>query len=368
MTTVSKPITNQQKAKTGHPASTPLLEWIVALTGLLFVAGIFFDGWAHNHGRVDDSFFTVYHAVMYSAYGISALLFAGLQMVNVNKGYRWSRALPRGYMLGLVGVGVFAVGGLGDMLWHESFGIEENLEALLSPTHLLLGVGAFLIAGTPFRAAWQRSDSAHGWTVHLPMLVSVVGMLGILTFFTQYTFYTIDTEGLIGRRPYGLRGLEDIFGITAFLMPSAFITGFLLLLLRRWRLPFGAVTLLLLANALMMTIMDLETDTADEYLLVLGVLVGAFAISGLLIDLFIWRFKPSVNRPGALRFFAAFAPFVIILSVLAGLQALGTLTEAGGLWWAIHMWLGLPTVGAMGGLLLSALVLPPEIPEVAESD
>lgn len=365
MTTVSSPISEKQQTRAGHPASTPLLEWLVALTGLLFVAGIFFDGWAHNHGRVDDSFFTIYHAVMYSAYGISALLFAGLQMLNVNKGYRWSRALPKGYTLGMVGVGIFALGGLGDMLWHTAFGIEENLEALLSPTHLLLGVGAFLIAGTPFRSAWQRRDTAQGWKDLLPMIISAIGMLSILTFFTQYTYFTIDTTGLIGRRPYGLRGLEDIFGIMAFLLPSAFITGFLLLMLRRWVLPFGSITIFLLANALLMTIMDLETDTAGEYAGVLALLVAGFLVTGLILDSFVRWLKPSAEREVWLRVFAALAPALLSLSVLGGLQVLGIVAGSGGLWWAIHMWMGLPTVAAIGGLLLSYLVLPPAIPETA---
>lgn len=365
MATVTQSGAVRQSGQVGHPASAPLLEWLVALTGLLFVGGIFFDGWAHNHGRVDESFFTVYHAVMYSAYGISALLFAGLQWANVTKGYAWSRALPRGYMAGLVGVAIFAIGGLGDMLWHAAFGIEENLEALLSPTHLLLGVGGFLIVGTPFRAAWQRREPQQGWGDLLPMIVSVVGMVSLLTFFTQYTYFTIDTDGLLGRRPYGLRGLEDIFGIMAFLVPSAFITGFLLLMLRRWRLPFGAITVLLLANALLMTIMDLETATARDYAIVMILLVGAFVMAGLLLDVFMWRFSPSPENVLALRAFAALVPFVIILSVLGGLQALGMINGGGGLWWAIHMWMGLPTVAAIGGLLLSYLVLPPAIPETA---
>ncbi|MCA9914571.1 MAG: hypothetical protein KC496_14565 [Anaerolineae bacterium] len=366
MATLSSSITRKPQARSNHPVSTPFLEWLVALTGLLFVAGIFFDGWAHNHGRVDDSFFTIYHAVMYSAYGISALLFAGLQMFNVNKGYRWSHALPAGYMLGMVGVGIFAVGGFGDMLWHTAFGIEENLEALMSPTHLLLGMGAFLIAGTPFRSAWQRRDAVQGWKDLLPMIVSAIGMLSILTFFTQYTYFTIDTTGLIGRRPYGLRGLEDIFGIMAFLMPSAFITGFLLLMLRRWRLPFGSITFILLANALLMTIMDLETEGTDEYALVLALLVGGFLVSGLILDSFVRWLKPSAEREGWLRVFAALAPALLCLSMLGGLQLLGTLAGVGGLWWAIHMWMGLPTIAAIGGLLLSYLMLPPAIPEVGD--
>lgn len=44
----------------------------------------------------------------------------------------------------MVGIALFGVAGVGDMAWHEVFGIEANVEALLSPTHLLVIVGAGL--------------------------------------------------------------------------------------------------------------------------------------------------------------------------------------------------------------------------------
>jgi hypothetical protein len=42
------------------------LDWLVALLGCWTVGGIFLDGWAHNHGKVDSSFFTLWHALLYS--------------------------------------------------------------------------------------------------------------------------------------------------------------------------------------------------------------------------------------------------------------------------------------------------------------
>lgn len=46
-------------------------------------------------------------------------------------------AIPAGYSLGLLGVIIFALGGLGDMWWHTVFGIERDVATLLSPTHLM---------------------------------------------------------------------------------------------------------------------------------------------------------------------------------------------------------------------------------------
>jgi hypothetical protein len=42
-----------------------VLPWVLLATSAWTVAGIYLDGWAHNHGKV-DSFFTPWHAVLYS--------------------------------------------------------------------------------------------------------------------------------------------------------------------------------------------------------------------------------------------------------------------------------------------------------------
>ena len=62
--------------------------------------GLFVDGYAHNHGMVDSTFFTPYHALLYS--GILAVgLFLGInQYRNVGRGLRFQpRAALRLYRL-----------------------------------------------------------------------------------------------------------------------------------------------------------------------------------------------------------------------------------------------------------------------------
>jgi hypothetical protein len=57
------------------------------------VGGIFLDGWAHEHGKVDTSFFTVWHALLYSGYlALTAVLVAAL-VLNQRAGYTWRMAL-----------------------------------------------------------------------------------------------------------------------------------------------------------------------------------------------------------------------------------------------------------------------------------
>src|SRR5262249_33946227 len=79
----------------------------------------------------------------------------------------------------------------------------------------------------------------------------------------------------------------------------------------------------------------------------------AVPLGGVLADFFLWRFKPLIDRPTALRWFAFSVPFVISLSYLLILNTFGN-----GLWWQIHMWLGAPFLVGIAGLFLSFLVVP----------
>ncbi len=103
--------------------------------------------------------------------------------------------MPVGYGLSLVGLLIFVVGGVGDLLWHELFGFEHDLEALLSPSHLVLALsGALMVAG-PFRSAWHRPDvqSPPSLGTQWPMLVSMALLLSLFTFFTQFAHPLVET-------------------------------------------------------------------------------------------------------------------------------------------------------------------------------
>jgi hypothetical protein len=141
---------------------------------------LFIDGWAHSHGRVDESFFTPWHAIFYGGFLLYGGFLAVALLTNRFRGHSWRLSLPQGYELALVGAAIFAAGGVGDLIWHTLFGIEEDIEALLSPTHLLLGSGMSLMVSGPLRATRQRASAAG------PLLLSATMVLSIFTFLTQY--------------------------------------------------------------------------------------------------------------------------------------------------------------------------------------
>jgi hypothetical protein len=344
--------TASRKHLEGYPAHSRWLDTLSILTSTLFLLGLFLDGWAHNSIPQLETFFTPWHAVLYSGYFSVAILIGITQYRNVAKGYAWSRALPQGYGLTLLGVVLFFIGGAGDMVWHTVFGVEQNLEALFSPTHLLLASGAFLFIAGPLRSAWQRTG-LHGWRDLFPAILSMTLLFTFFTFFTQYANLASNTSVLNMSQPNGeYRYFIEVTSVVYVLVPAALMMGSLLFLVRRWQLPFGSATVMFTINALLMLLMRIKFN--DHY----GLTVVAAGLGGLFADILIPRLQPSAQRANALRLFAFVVPMVYFLLVLGAI----VLSGPRGLWWEIHTWLGVPFIAGAIGIGLSFLLVPPPVP------
>lgn len=344
----------QPKAE-DYPTDSLRFDLIMALLCGWFIIGLFTDGWAHNNGRVDDSFFTPWHAILYSGFGAVGAFLVFSQYRNIQRGYKWRRSLPRGYMLSLLAILIFGMAGGFDMFWHETFGFEANIEALLSPAHLLLATGALLFISGPLRAGWQRRSSPTSWRELLPVILSLTYMLSLLTFFLQYSHFTNEPEVLI-YRPSSNRGVWEVAIISGILIPAALIMSTFLYALRRWRLPFGSFTLMLTVNTTLMFFMFYFATRHFPLILLVG------PVGGLTADVLAHRLRPSIQNPTAARIFGFTVPFVMFLVYFILMNISGPL----GIWWRIHMWLGVPFIAGIAGLFLSFLVMPPIIP--AEPD
>ena len=337
------------------PADNLRLDWLMALTSCAIVFGLYIDGWAHNHGRVDDSFFTPWHALLYGAVGVSGLVLIVIHFRNVSKGFRWTKALPAGYALSLIGFFAFAVGGVADMLWHEAFGFEEGIEALISPSHLYLALTGVLIMTGTIRAIWWR-ESDNSWKHLAPAILSFTCIASVFSFFNAYAPIGGDMILLTGTRPDS-HSLHDVAGIIPFVIQSNLLLGSVLIMTYRWRLPFGAITLIFLLNSLLMT--WYRIGEAGEFIFAISA-----TVVGLLCDTYYSRY--SLADTNRLRFFAAFMPFAYSLGAMMMIQILGiNVWENGGLWWEIHMWLGVPVLAGAFGYGLSLLAHPPAFPESA---
>ena len=163
----------------------------MGILSVLLVGGFFIDLWAHSHGRVDETFFTPWHGLLYASAGLFGGVLLATSMRARREGARTSESLPPGYGLSLIGAGLFLVAGLGDLVWHELFGIEADVEALLSPTHLALATSGIMMVFGPVRSAWSKGPPVTfpGW---LPWVAGLTMGLAILGAFTEYAHPAID--------------------------------------------------------------------------------------------------------------------------------------------------------------------------------
>ncbi len=327
-------------------------DWLLSLLSLVFVGGLYLDGWAHNHDKTDTSFFTIWHAFFYSGYLLIALVLVATLWVNHRRGATWAMALPVGYSLSLLGLLIFAVGGVGDMLWHEIFGVEQDFDALFSPTHLILGIGQALIVTGPLRAAWSRLDQRLSWRMAGPALLSLGTLISVLTFFMMAAHPLASNSAGAAHNFSSMVG--EVAGVMSQLVTTTLFIGPLLLAVRRWQLPVGSLILVWGMNTVAMAVINWHHSyTLWQMLAMLGAVVVA---EGLRL-----RLEPLMNNTAALRVFAALAPMLLVGSYFIALLA----TE--GTSWSIHLWTGTVVECAIAGWLLSYLVVPPAVP-LAEPD
>jgi hypothetical protein len=218
MTQMTANVKSQSERGQGreNPPGSLRFDWVAAGLSAWLVGGLYLDGWAHNHGRVDEVFFTPWHAVLYTG-GLVMIVFLALnQSRNMSRGQSWRNALPKGYLLSLIGAGLFLLGGLLDFVWHTLFGVEVDLETLLSPTHLFLATSGVLVISGPLRSAWIRlqPEKARGWKVLGPLIISATLVLSVITFFTQFA-HPINQPAVQNVPAIDPGGISDIYVMNA---------------------------------------------------------------------------------------------------------------------------------------------------------
>jgi hypothetical protein len=338
------------------------LDWAMVGASAWILGGAYLDAWAHTHFPELETFFTPWHAVLYSGL-LAATVVLGATALRGRPARPWGEALPPGYGLSALGVVLFAVGGASDLLWHEVFGIEADVEALLSPTHLVLAVGTTLIGTGPLRAAWRQPAEA-GRSLW-PAVCSLAFLLSSLTFWTQYMHPLARPWAAGGNRPtvdpFPVAAPDPLFqgsdigsvfvaqalGLASIVLQALVLTGLLLFAVRRRgpALPAGSVTLILATNAL------LVGGMRDEL-----VLAPFAAMAGLAGDTALARLRPAAERPTAFRLFALLVPVIYYALYVLGLALVKSV------WWPASLWSGAIVSAGLAGWLLSYLALPPASP------
>src|SRR6266446_613074 len=246
--------------------------------------------------------------------------------------------LPDGYGVSLLGTVLFAIGGVLDLVWHRRFGVEFSVAALFSPPHLFLMFTGGLIVSGPLRAAMRRGGNRATW----PAIISGALTLSMLTFFLQFDQPLID-RWAAGTMPdaRGPLWMEEELGMIGLILYAAMVAGLLVLLLRRFELPIGTVTVILTINAL------LVSPVANHTELVLVAIVG-----GVAGDLFFYVLRPSPARPYAFHAFLFLTPAALTASYFI------VLASTTGIWWEPNIWSGAVPVTGTVGWLVSFIALP----------
>jgi Tol biopolymer transport system component len=183
-------------ASTARATTSSRLDWILAVLSVWLVGGFYVDLWAHAHGRVDDTFFTPWHGLLYLAAAAFVVVLGGVAILGRRRRVPVRDMLPGPYLVSLVGALLFGASGALDLAWHTVFGFEVDVEALLSPTHLLLAASGLLMIGGPLRSASSRLAAtradARSWRLAGPFVIPLAMAFAILIAFTQYANPIVD--------------------------------------------------------------------------------------------------------------------------------------------------------------------------------
>lgn len=330
------------------------LDWLVTLAGLWIMTGLFIDAHQHLFLAV-ESFLNPWHMTMYSG----AVFAAAVLGVAIARNYQYAgsfwKAIPDGYVQSVFGVAGLLLGGALDFVWHAVFGFEHQLDLLLSPPHLFLLSGLFLLITGPVRSALRRPD-ASSLVEQLPMLISLGLAFEIIQFVTQYGFYP---EALMRDHPLSQVAFQrEQFVLSVFLFyrqaleisiviwQSLLLAAAVLYLCVRRRLHFGALIVICVVEKLWIG-GELSSDFMELLLVVLASVAAGF--TG---DLLVAKLRVSARSPNAFRLFG----FAVPAAYFAAYFALAV-PMFGGTWWDASFVFGSIAEAGIVGLCVSQLLL-----------
>jgi len=332
-----------------RPRASYRFDLTVAGLSAWFVLGLFLDAYAHNNVPNLETFFTWWHGVFYSGFTATAAFVSWSVVNRWLAGVRGLAAVPVGYALTVAALPVFALAGVGDFLWHSAFGIEQGMNILFSPTHLILVTSMVLIVSGPLRSGWDRAPQG-GWLAQLPTLLGLMFPAVLVLLFLQYGNALIwSPQAVLSALSQRSTPTSDDIGITryasALVVTLVVLLAPLLLLSRRAPVPVGAASTLFGAAAgLSGAVSDFRSPAV----------LWATLACGLAVEGLVWWLRPGPDRRRATVLFAGMA------GLSMGVLLLGVVLVAAGVPRVVEYWTGLPVVlgllGALFGVVVTAAV------------
>jgi hypothetical protein len=232
------------------------------------------------------------------------------------------------------------------MAWHTIFGIETSIDALLSPSHLLLCVGSVLLLTSPMRSWWASGErgrrAATGvWSMALATTSISVFLLYASAFDYPGPVLAYDGTQLSPGYTAASRG------VASYVITTALLVVPLLLAYRRQTTP-GVATALVAAVGLFP--MGTNEFPRPEATAVFAAIAAAALVDWILVRLDRTRgFEAPLRLPIAGAVFGA---------VVSAAHVLGLAVD-GSIQWPVELWSGAVVTSAAVGALLGGLATPP---------
>ncbi len=314
---------------------------------LLTTVGLTGDITRHllDPGSLENDFLSGWHLVLYG--GVASVgAFIGLGAVRRGPGFVGEVAT------GTIGFALLSLGGLADAVWHEVFGVEAAVEALVSPPHLLVFAGLAFLLTAPISILWKRPASRLNAVGSLALIVSLVSMVLVTSLFTGFlspmsgglSLQAGYIEPLVGESQVDY---DTVRGLGIAIWTSAVLSAAFSLVLIRFRPVPGALLGGFVALAIPALVVS---DTAKIYPLCVG-----FVAAGMALELCVLVLgRPTLGRIGA-----AVAGAAVGSSLWAATFVALRLDDRLG--WSRALWSGTITLSAMVGAAVAALVAMPAI-------
>jgi hypothetical protein len=335
-------------APTGYH-TTPRDDLITAICGMLLVAGVAVDAWAHtNILETIESFFTPWHAMLYGGFAtIAAWTYWLAFRERARYPTWWRNGWPAGYLVGGIGVALFLLAGLMDMVWHTVFGIEVSLEATYSPSHLLIALSGVLLLTSPLRS-WWASDSERGLRAAAGMISAGLGAtMTMVLLLTLSVFFSTPPTVAYAPDNDSVPHLRAVIAFGGYLVTTLVCLVPLMLIYRR-RLTLGAAPTIFGLVALFAVVT--QNFEGPQLEAAIGAVLGAAAAEAVLVRLDAVR---GTNATLRLPIAGASVALFTWAGYLLGAQ-LGT-----GIVWPPDLWVGVMVLTTLLGAALGGLAAPP---------
>jgi hypothetical protein len=230
----------------------PLYHLRSSLLNLWLIAGLYVDGWSHEHGKPLVTFFTPWHAFFYAGFFAVTLFLLYPTLINFFRYKQLKIFYPAHYLTAIIGLIIFGLGGIGDVIWHGFYGFEKQIDAILSPTHLGLYVGMFLIFIAPFNALRHQKHISTSLNNTISLVLFATIIFSFFSFLTQYANPLISPFAFSTHKT-GINYYGQTIGLVSLFIHITFLIMPLLLVINRYKLPVGSLTFIFTVNAIGMT-------------------------------------------------------------------------------------------------------------------